>query len=148
MTETSYLGVERRQKTNDLIEELLKERRQMWALYWELAELKPFDQHREPLGQILNRFCQLLIDYVSLGHFGLYQRIVNGTERRQKVLQAAKALYPAVAQATEVALAFNSCYEAGKLSDPTVLMQELSKLGEALATRIELEDRLIASMFR
>ncbi len=145
---TAYRGSERRRKTGDLVEELLKERQQMWALYWELAELQPFDRHKESTEQILARFCQTLIDYISLGHFGIYYRIINGTERRRKVIEAAQRLYPGIAEATEVALKFNTCYEAGKLLDPAVLMQELSKLGEALAARIELEDQLIASMLR
>jgi regulator of sigma D len=145
---TAYSGSERRHKTGDLVAELLQERQKMWALYWELAELKPFDRHKESTDQILARFCQTLIDYLSLGHFGIYYRIINGTERRRKVIEAAERLYPGIAEATEAALEFNASYEAGKLSDPAVLMQELSKLGEALATRIELEDQLIASMSR
>ncbi len=149
MTETSYYaGIERRQNSGQMIEELLEERKQMWALYCEVAELKPFDQPKQSLDQVLSRFCQVMIDYLSLGHFGIYQRIIDGTERRQKMLEAAAALYPAIAEATEVALRFNDQYEAGQLADPAVLMRELSKLGEALATRIELEDQLIASMFK
>ncbi len=146
MTETPYLGIERRQQTSHMVEELLKERKQMWSLYWEVAKLKPFDQHQEALTGLLDRFCQVMIDYISLGHFGIYHRIVNGTERRLGVLQAAEALYPAIAAATEVALKFNDLCENAQLTEPDILLRELSKLGEALATRIELEDQLIASM--
>lgn len=148
MTETPYIGIERRQKTSHMVEELLQERKQMWSLYLEVAELKPFEQHQEALEQILERFCQVMIDYISLGHFGIYHRIINGTERRLEVLQAAAKLYPAIAEATEVALKFNDRCENAQLTDPAILMRELSKLGEALANRIELEDQLIASMFK
>ncbi len=146
MTEHPYLGIERRQNTSHMVKELLKERKQMWSLYWEIAKLKPFEQHQEALANILDRFCQVMIDYISLGHFGIYHRIINGNERRLGVLQAAEALYPAIAEATEVALKFNDRCENAQLTDPAILMRELSKLGEALATRIELEDQLIASM--
>ncbi len=146
MTTTSYPGVERRRQTDRMIYELLTERKQMWSAYWEVAKLKPFDQNQEALTQTLARFCQIMIDYISLGHFGIYHRIINGTERRQRAIQAAQTLYPEIAEATEVAIKFNELYEGGGLSDPVVLARELSKLGEALAKRIELEDRLIDSL--
>ncbi len=120
----------------------------MWHLYCEVAELQPFDRHQEPLEQILDRFCQVLIDYISLGHFGIYRRIIEGTERRRSVIEAAERFYPRIAEATEVALKFNDQYENAQLTDHDVLRRELSKLGEALATRIELEDRLIDAMNR
>ncbi|BCX80867.1 regulator of sigma D [Methylomarinovum caldicuralii] len=148
MTQNPVSGNERRLQTSHIIEELLAERRQMWQLYWELAEMKPFDKHKEPLEQILDRFCQVMIDYISLGHFGVYRRIIEGTERRQRVLEAAEKYYPAIAEATEVALKFNDQYENAHLTDHDVLHQALSELGEALATRIELEDKLLSAMRR
>ncbi|GAB4358076.1 MAG: Rsd/AlgQ family anti-sigma factor [Methylohalobius crimeensis] len=129
-----------------MIEELLQERKQMWALYWEVAELQPYERHKESLDKILNRFCQILIDYISLGHFGIYQYLLNGTERRRKVLEAAEKLYPAISKTAEAALDFNDRYEKAQLTDPERLSRELSQLGEALASRIELEDQLIDSM--
>ncbi len=146
MTEKAALGAERRTQTTRMVEELLQERNQMWSLYWELAELKPFDKHTDPMEQILEDFCRIMIDYISLGHFGIYRRIIDGTERRKKVLAAAEKLYPQIAKATEVALKFNDKFEQSQLIDREALTQELSKLGEALATRIELEDQLIDSM--
>ncbi|MBN2700301.1 MAG: Rsd/AlgQ family anti-sigma factor [Methylothermaceae bacterium] len=146
MTKPSHTGAERRQRTHAMIEELLRERKQMWALYWEVAELQPYERHKESLDKILNRFCQILIDYISLGHFGIYQYLLNGTERRRKVLEAAEKLYPAISETAEAALDFNDRYEKAQLTDPERLARELSQLGEALASRIELEDQLIDSM--
>lgn len=148
MTKPSYTGTERRQRTHAMIEELLQERKQMWALYWEVAELQPYERHKESLDKILNRFCQILIDYISLGHFGIYQYLLNGTERRRKILEAAEKLYPAISETAEAALDFNDRYEKAQLTDPERLARELSQLGEALASRIELEDQLIDSMTR
>ncbi len=147
MSEKAFFS-ERRVQTGQMIEELLQERRQMWHLYCEVAELKPFDRHQEPLEKILDRFCQILIDYISLGHFGIYRRIIEGTERRRRVIEAAERFYPRIAEATEVALKFNDRYETGQFTDRALLNQALSELGEALATRIELEDRLIDAMSR
>jgi len=42
----------------------------------------------------LTQFSQILVDYVSLGHFGVYERLLAGTERRSRVLSVAKDIYP------------------------------------------------------
>ncbi|MGX2041923.1 sigma D regulator [Methylocaldum sp. MU1018] len=137
---------ERRQNTNQMIRELLEERHQVWSLYCTIAGMKPFTAAR-PLESKVQEFCQLLIDYISLGHFGIYQRIIDGSERRRKVLSLAEEIYPRIAETTDAAVEFNDKYE--KLTGSaleTELEPDLSKLGEELAMRIELEDRLIGTM--
>jgi regulator of sigma D len=134
---------ERRQMTNKLVQELLEERQQVWANYGHLAEMQPF-QPDQPLEICVQRFCQIMIDYISLGHFGILQRIIDGSERRRKVIALAEEVYPRIAKATEAAVQFNDTYEA--VAGETLrksLAHDLSKLGEELATRFELEDRLI-----
>jgi regulator of sigma D len=137
---------ERRQNTGKIVQELLEERRQVWSLYCELGGMQPF-MADQPLDGKLQEFCQILIDYISLGHFGVYQRIGDGTERRRRVLEVAERIYPRIAGATDVAVDFNDKYE--KLSGDSVraqLAEDLSKLGEALAIRSDLEDQLLAAM--
>jgi regulator of sigma D len=137
---------ERRQLTNKLVQELLDERQQVWATYGQLAEMQPF-QSDQPLEICVQRFCQIMIDYISLGHFGILQRIVDGNERRRKVLKLAEEIYPRIAEATEAAVQFNDTYEAVEGDSlRKSLAHDLSKLGEELAMRFELEDRLIQIM--
>jgi regulator of sigma D len=137
---------ERRQNTNQMIKELMEERRQVWSLYCAIAGMKPFTVE-QPLRPKVQEFCQLLIDYISLGHFGIYQRIIDGTERRRKVLEVAEHIYPRIAETTDAAVDFNDKYETLAEDElKTHLENDLSKLGEELAMRIELEDRLISSM--
>ncbi|HYE34100.1 sigma D regulator [Methylocaldum sp.] len=137
---------ERRQNTNQMIEELLEERRQVWSLYCAIGGMKPFTVE-QPLESKIQEFCQLLIDYISLGHFGIYQRIIDGSERRRKVLEVAEEVYPRIAEATDVAVDFNDKYETLSGDElRTHLANDLSKLGEELAMRIELEDQLISTM--
>lgn len=137
---------ERRQNTNQMIKELLEERRQVWSLYCAIAGMKPFTAE-QPLRPKVQEFCQLLIDYISLGHFGIYQRIIDGTERRRKVLEVAENIYPRIAETTDAAVDFNDRYETLAEDElKTHLEDDLSKLGEELAMRIELEDQLISSM--
>ncbi len=137
---------ERRSQTQAMITELITERQQVWSLYCSVAGLEPFTPDK-PVESLIQEFCQVLVDYISLGHFGIYQRITNGKERRSKVIKLAEAIYPSIAQATDLAIDFNDKYE--KLSRTEILDSlpgDLSALGEQLATRIELEDQLIKTM--
>jgi regulator of sigma D len=138
--------LERRQQAAQLIAELQSERRALWSLYCQVADLKPFakvDQVRIKL----NRFSQMLIDYVSLGHFGLYERILCGTERRNRILSVATDIYPEFSAVTEATLAFNDKYENVDLMESfDTLAEDLSVMGESLAKRFDLEDQLCELM--
>jgi regulator of sigma D len=137
---------ERRQQTNKLIQELLDERKEVWSEYGAIAAMRPF-RSDQPLEIELRKFCQIMIDYVSLGHFGIYQRIGDGSERRRKVIETAERIYPRVTEITAAAVAFNDKYE--KLDGDSLrksLASDLSRLGEELATRFELEDQLVQAM--
>ena len=109
----------------------------------------PDEQNKESAASALQHFCQVMVDYIAAGHFSLYERIANGVERRKKVADLAAELYPRIAETTEVALDFNDKYDSidhYDLSDS--LSRDLSKLGEELAVRVELEDQLLQAMVR
>ena len=89
------------------------------------------------------------MDYIAAGHFGLYERISSGKERRQGVNSLAEELYPRIAETTDIAVAFNDKYDCG--DDGKIgpnLGKDLSRLGEELALRAELEDQLLNAMAR
>ncbi len=137
---------ERRQNTGKIVRELLQERQQVWSLYCQLGGMKPFTQ-KQAVEAKLREFCQLLIDYISLGHFGIYHWINDGIERRVRALEVAEQIYSRLAEATDVMVEFNDKHE--KLSGDELrahLAEDLSKLGEVLALRNDLEDQLIAAM--
>lgn len=139
---------ERRKQTLALVEELQKERNQVWTLYSQIGELKPYssDQQIQPL---LNEFAQLLIDYISLGEFGIYRRITDGTERRVQVKEAAERMYAEFSCTTDMAVSFNDKY-ANASSDQIAasLEHDLSSLGESLAKRIDIEDHICSLILR
>ena len=135
-------NLERRQFNQRLVAELQEERHQVWSLYCKVAEQKPFSSSYD-MKSLLNQFSQLLIDYVSLGHFGVYERLLSGTERRDGVLTTAKNLYPEFSQITESVMSFNDKYDDNNHSlHVDELENDLSRLGEQLAKRIDIEDRL------
>ena len=97
----------------------------------------------------LTQFSQLLIDYVSLGHFGIYEHLLSGTERRDAVLTAAKEIYPEFSKTTEAVMSFNDTYDDQKHTlSIDKLESDLSSLGENLAKRIDLEDKLCHLVMR
>ena len=140
------VNTERRQQACQLIAELQNERQEVWSLYCHVAELKPFSAN-DAVKSLLTQFSQILVDYVSLGHFGVYERLLAGTERRSRVLSVAKEIYPEFSATTDAAISFNDKYDnVDKLDIFEDLEQDLSALGESLAKRIDLEDRLCELM--
>jgi len=146
MSEESVSQEDKRNQTTEVIQELLEQRNKVWSLYCSVAGMEPF-QPEKSIEDLLKEFCEMLVDYISLGHFGVYQRIIDGKERRKRIVDVAEKLYPKIVLATESVLKFNDRYE--KVTPAMILnnlADDLSVVGEQLATRIELEDELIESM--
>lgn len=133
---------ERRQQIQHMVTELQQERHEVWSLYCQIAELKPFNGNMD-VKLLLKKFAEILVDYVSLGHFAIYERLLSGTERRDSVLTHARAYYPEYSNTTDSVVSFNDQYDHSKRNfDISNLEQDLSKLGESLAKRMEIEDQL------
>lgn len=146
MPEHVSASTSERPRSRKLIEDMLQQRQQMLVLLWELSKLD-FAKVDQNIRETLEEFQEILVDYIATGHFGLYQRISEGTERRQSVLETAREIYPRITKTTDVAVEFTDKYEA--LDAPVIearLTTDLSTLAEEIATRIELEDRLILAM--
>ncbi len=137
---------DRRSGTRSLIDRMLSQRQKMLVLFERCAGVEPYANER-PNGELLQEFSQILVDYIASGHFGLYERISEGKERRRGIVELAEQLYPRIANTTQVAVEFNDIYEKsnGRAIEGD-LLKMLSKLGEELAVRIDLEDQLISEM--
>jgi len=139
---------ERRNQSGDLVGKLVNERTEMLAMFCRLAGVEPYTPGK-PVQKLLQEFCQILIDYVAAGHFALYERIVEGKERRQEVARVAEQVYERIAKTTDAALDFNDKYDCEDHCEALDgLATDLSHLGEELALRIELEDKLLSAMVR
>ena len=137
---------DRRSGTRSLIDRMLGQRQKMLVLFERCAGVEPYANER-PNDELLQEFSQILVDYIASGHFGLYERISEGKERRRGIVELAEQLYPRIANTTQVAVEFNDIYEKsnGRAIEGD-LLKMLSKLGEELAVRIDLEDQLISEM--
>ena len=103
MNEDEMTASERRGHASQVIRSMLAERNQLLSFLIEGSAFKSgntADLDRE----VLNEFCQILVDYIASGHFGLYERIVEGTERRRGVADLAVKLYPLIDETTQIAL--------------------------------------------
>lgn len=146
---------ERRAGTQKMLAKLQAERTEMLVLFCRVAglQISPDDKGDTKKGDnksvqmLLQEFCQILVDYIATAHFSVYERVAGGTERRRTVADLADKLYPNIAETTQIALDFNDKYDCeDHCSNLHHLQNDLSKLGEVLAQRIELEDQIIKLM--
>ena len=148
MTESA----ERRDFTRDRVLKLLDERQEMLVLFCELAGIIPYQVSdssmlHEPVNFKMKEFCQKMIDYIAAGHFAIYDRLSNGGERRQQVLDVATHVYSGIEDTTDIAIAFNDKYdECDHNLDLANLSNDLAMLGEAMSNRADFEDRLIDAL--
>lgn len=137
---------ERRNTSTHLVQSMLDERKQLLSLLLNVSGLTPGKLEQED-EELLEEFCEVLVDYIATGHFGLYDRIASGQERRSDVSKIADNIYPEIQRSTQLALAFSERYKSENRDKAcNDLAGDLSRLGESLTTRMELEDKLIASM--
>ena len=134
----------RRTRQTQTINSLLQERQQVLVLMCDLAELEARDVSTAKVIQNLQNFNQQLVDYTALGHFEIYERIIDGKERRGNIRKVADRVYPQISKSTQMFVDFNDKYDgADEQESLTDLYRDLSAIGEAMAERIESEDMLL-----
>ena len=149
-TATKQPPPDRRARTRKEIKQLIAERNNVLSQYYSLASHADQNpENSEETMELLQEFCQDLVDYLATGHFEIYRRIEEKEERRSEIMQLANQVFDRISETTAVAVAFNDLYDTSEDFNPDVLNQlpeQLSKLGEELATRIDLEDRFINTL--
>jgi len=81
---------------------------------------------------LLSRFCDSLVDYLSAGHFRIFQR-----------LSLSGDAYALIDATTQAGVAFNDRFgELGEVQVPA-LKAALEQIARALSARFELEDQLL-----
>lgn len=121
-----------------LIDRWLQERHELVRAYDDLgAKPEALGENRKPLQE----FCGVLVDYVSAGHFEIYEQL-TGKPRLSTtsvVWSFRRNDLPArIDVITEKLLAFNDLCDAGKC-----VAEKFKELGGLLHERFELEDCLI-----
>lgn len=145
MLENCQNASERWGGVSDLIDRWLRERQELLVHYCDLSGTRDFAQ-TEALRQKFIRLCEVLVDYVSAGHFEIYEQLTQeAREFNDGGLELAAKVYPRIQRTTEIALDFNDQLGDRSLTEEKArdLFQRLSQLGETLETRFEMEDFLI-----
>jgi regulator of sigma D len=142
---------ERRARTRKEIKQLIAERNSVLSQYYNLASQtdKNINEDADTILEMLQEFCQDLVDYMATGHFEIYRRIEDGDERRDEMIELANEVFPKITTTTEVAMGFNDLYDMSKDFNNDVLNdlpKQLSTLGVHLAARIDLEDKFINTL--
>ncbi|MEH6634285.1 MAG: Rsd/AlgQ family anti-sigma factor [Halioglobus sp.] len=124
----------------------LKERRELLGKYTEIAVALDVDMDDAMLQQRQQALCELLVDYVSAGHFEVFHELINEAETFADGSGAiAEKLMPAIGDTTEVIMAYEEKYSSA-LGRQEKIKRDLSALGEVLESRFVLEDQLIAGL--
>ena len=138
------------EKVEELLEHWLQERKELLVLYCNYGKNGNQAVHGDPQPRWVDarRFCQILVDYVSAGHFEVYDQLVCEAQVANASTALAEALYPKIHETTQIALDLNDKYATEELWElhQADFPGDLSKLGEALSNRFEMEDRLISEM--
>ncbi len=141
---------ERRARTKKEIKHLITERNSVLSQYYSLAkQTEDINHDLTTTREQLEEFCQDLVDYMAIGHFEIYRRIEDGSERRDDILKLADKIMPRINDTTQIAIAFNDIFDdTSNMKDEAFaqLPNYLSKLGQELATRIDLEDQFINTL--
>lgn len=144
MLENCQSAKERWGGVNKMIDRWLEERQQLLVQYCAISGLEGASMSEDQRGDKLKELCQILVDYVSAGHFEVYDQLIKeGREFQDKeALQEAGSLYTTIDKTTEKLLDFNDKYL--ETDDLGSIGADLSRLGETLETRFTAEDRMIA----
>ncbi len=139
---------ERWQAVEKLLQGWLKERREVLVKYAAIAATLDRDSSSQGIDPGVQRLCQLLVDYVSAGHFEAFYELIREAEAfGDGSGRSAAEIIPRIGDTTEVIMGFDEKYSSGE-SHSEDLDNDLSLLGEMLESRFELEDRLIAVLHK
>lgn len=142
MLENCKSAQERWGGVSEIIDKWLAERQTMLVDYCTLSD-GVVEMDDASCGIKLRGLCQILVDYVSAGHFEIYEQLVKEGQELNDLdgLKAASELYKVVDSTTGEILDFNDKYQ--EIDDLDAIETDLSRLGEVLATRFESEDKMI-----
>jgi regulator of sigma D len=137
---------EPRQRVDALVQRWLQHRQSLIVMMMSLSDEKRRALDPTPLSERVQSFCEDLMDYVSAGHFEIYDELLAEAESRaSRHIAEGQALLQRLQSTTDAVIRFNDIYEDPEDQDELAhLSHELSALGLALESRFEIEDRMIA----
>ena len=124
---------------SEIIDRWLQERQELLVQFCQLTA----NPQAATAPAQLQAMCQILVDYVSAGHFEIYDQLIREGEEfdDEEALIQAEGLFEQIDATTEVILDFNDKYL--ETDDLDALPADLSAIGETLESRFAAEDHMI-----
>ena len=135
--------------SSDVIDHWLDTRQVVIVEYCHLAALSPKSNkkavERLPTPQELQQFSQHLVDYISEGHFKIYDMVMDKWKSTGfSPTNEINKTYGKIILTTDPLLNFTDTYAYVDRDDtPDDFDSDLSLIGEIIETRFEVEDNLI-----
>ncbi|BDH47579.1 regulator of sigma D [Salmonella enterica subsp. enterica serovar Choleraesuis] len=132
--------------SNPLVDSWLQARKQLLVSWYSLVGIKPEKESHTRLDEMaLDQFCHSLVDYLSSGHFKIYQQIIRDLQETSPLTTAVNKLYPQLEHNTQQIMDYYDDYLLNAIDHDNCMefQQALSGLAEALGARFALEDKLI-----
>ena len=132
-------------KTNKIIRAWLNERNQLLSLYCELSDSVQNEAGEALIHLRLDQFCELLVDYISAGHFEVYAELLDLDKLCDRQSDTLSGLYSLLTANTGAVLAYNDLLtrQAADEIDQSEIREPLSELGELMVSRFDWEDQLL-----
>ncbi|WP_428241219.1 sigma D regulator [Gynuella sp.] len=134
---------------NDVIDRWLNERQELLVRFCSIEGLEEFQSTPTSVSSKIQSFFDILIDYVSAGHFEVYEKLLKQADQYNDDGRTLyDRVYPELQKNTQENLDFADKYATEELcrQNRESLSSDLSKLGEALENRFQLEDQLIEQL--
>ena len=126
---------------SQVVDRWLMDRQALLVSFCELAGINKQSESLPDADEIAN-FCSALLDYLSAGHFEVFDILVEDDDEG---LDLKDKLYPKLTKTTDAALAFNDTFAQAVTPEQAAGFDAaLAQLGEILEERFALEDELIA----
>lgn len=134
---------------DNIIGKWLQERQSLILLLCAAHGLHEITPKETPTAVKIQAFCQIMMDYISAGHFEIYDKLMQEAEDfGEDGISLMREIYPKIDASTETVLKFNDKYSTpGKCEEFCHdLSVDLSEIAERLSGRFELEDQLIEAL--
>lgn len=133
----------------DMVKRWMQQRIELTQDYEAIVTPAVNEELVDELSIRINKFCQTLVDYVSAGHFEIYNELITeAREFNDGSLGTGMDLCKAIDASTDLALEFNDKFEDNNHNSQLLsqLPRHLVELGSVLNLRFELEDHLISAV--
>jgi len=130
-----------------LIDRWLEARRLLIERY---ATLRAEEAFTQTDAKKIQSFCERLVDYVSTGHFEIYEQLTKEAEafNDKSALALAQKIIPEIQSTTTLVVEFNDKFDTREHCNEQLeeLPISLQALGLVMVDRFELEDHLIKEL--